>query len=144
MCGKADYGHFKPASVEVLSSEKLIAVIRSDHNIPLRPNPHDNAVERKKIASLTTESVCIKCKVLLFINRRWLWSVVYFQLANLALIPNTTKTRLQLIRRKNIELRSELSDLSDDDNAANKTYEPRILEGESSSDESDEVTHGNI
>ncbi|GFU70104.1 uncharacterized protein TNCV_2752391 [Trichonephila clavipes] len=43
MCGKADYGHFKPASVEVLSSEKLIAVIRSDHNIPLRPNPHDNA-----------------------------------------------------------------------------------------------------
>ncbi|GFU70656.1 hypothetical protein TNCV_528091 [Trichonephila clavipes] len=43
-----------------------------------------------------------------------------------------------------IELRSELSDLSDDDNAVNKTYESRLLEGESSPDESDEETHGNI
>ncbi|GFW33863.1 hypothetical protein TNCV_3589481 [Trichonephila clavipes] len=43
-----------------------------------------------------------------------------------------------------IELRSELRDLSDDDNAANKTYESRILEEESSSDESDQETHGNI
>ncbi|GFW99591.1 hypothetical protein TNCV_3418241 [Trichonephila clavipes] len=43
-----------------------------------------------------------------------------------------------------IELRLELSDLSDDDNAANKTNESRILEGESSSDESDEEKHGNI
>ncbi|GFX42877.1 hypothetical protein TNCV_5072411 [Trichonephila clavipes] len=40
--------------------------------------------------------------------------------------------------------RSELGDLSVDDNAANKAYESRILEGESSSDESDEETHGNI
>ncbi|GFW73595.1 hypothetical protein TNCV_1540501 [Trichonephila clavipes] len=40
-----------------------------------------------------------------------------------------------------IELRSELSDLSDDDNVASKAYESRILEGESSSDESDEETH---
>ncbi|PRD25110.1 UNVERIFIED_CONTAM: hypothetical protein NCL1_41855 [Trichonephila clavipes] len=38
----------------------------------------------------------------------------------------------------------ELSDLSYDDIAANKTYESRILEGESSSDESDEETYGNI
>ncbi|GFT64808.1 uncharacterized protein TNCV_2256551 [Trichonephila clavipes] len=38
-------------------------------------------------------------------------------------------------------LRSELSDLLDDDNAANETYESRILEGESSSDENDEETH---
>ncbi|GFW34558.1 hypothetical protein TNCV_951881 [Trichonephila clavipes] len=38
---------------------------------------------------------------------------------------------------------SDLSDLSDDDNAANKTYELRILEGELSSEESDEETHGN-
>ncbi|GFU56206.1 hypothetical protein TNCV_712651 [Trichonephila clavipes] len=37
--------------------------------------------------------------------------------------------------------KSELSDLSDDDNAANKTYESRILEGESSSDENDEEIH---
>ncbi|GFX86439.1 hypothetical protein TNCV_2563281 [Trichonephila clavipes] len=43
-----------------------------------------------------------------------------------------------------IEVRSELSDLSDDDNAANKTYESRILEGESSSNGSDEETHGDI
>ncbi|GFU67162.1 hypothetical protein TNCV_3770941 [Trichonephila clavipes] len=41
-------------------------------------------------------------------------------------------------------LTSELSDLSDDDNAENKTYESRILEGESSSDESDEEKRGNI
>ncbi|GFT62434.1 uncharacterized protein TNCV_2899701 [Trichonephila clavipes] len=40
-----------------------------------------------------------------------------------------------------IELRSELSDLSDDDNAANKAYESRILEGESSLEESGEETH---
>ncbi|PRD29569.1 UNVERIFIED_CONTAM: hypothetical protein NCL1_28980 [Trichonephila clavipes] len=39
---------------------------------------------------------------------------------------------------------SELRHLSEDDNAANKTHETRILEGESSSDESDEETHGNI
>ncbi|GFV99554.1 hypothetical protein TNCV_5079181 [Trichonephila clavipes] len=39
------------------------------------------------------------------------------------------------------QIRSELNDLSDD---ANKTGEWRILEGESSSDESDEETHGNI
>ncbi|GFW01568.1 hypothetical protein TNCV_4084831 [Trichonephila clavipes] len=43
-----------------------------------------------------------------------------------------------------IELRSELSDLSDDDNAVGKTYESRVLEGESSSDESNEETHVNI
>ncbi|GFU39746.1 hypothetical protein TNCV_1949461 [Trichonephila clavipes] len=35
---------------------------------------------------------------------------------------------------------SELSDLSDDD----ETHEPRILEGESSSGESNEEKHGNI
>ncbi|GFY08717.1 hypothetical protein TNCV_5006301 [Trichonephila clavipes] len=46
--------------------------------------------------------------------------------------------------RNQIELRSELSDLSGDNNAANKTYESRILEGESSSDEGDEEKHGNI
>ncbi|GFV73910.1 hypothetical protein TNCV_2641741 [Trichonephila clavipes] len=40
--------------------------------------------------------------------------------------------------------KSELMDLSDDDNAATKTYESRILEGESSSDEKDKETHGNI
>ncbi|GFW59391.1 hypothetical protein TNCV_2911361 [Trichonephila clavipes] len=40
------------------------------------------------------------------------------------------------------ELRSELSDLSDDDNAVNKTYESRILKGESSSDESYEEKMG--
>ncbi|GFV93805.1 transposable element Tc1 transposase [Trichonephila clavipes] len=43
-----------------------------------------------------------------------------------------------------IELRSELSDLWDDDNAANKPYELHILEGESSPDESDEEKYGNI
>ncbi|GFS83469.1 hypothetical protein TNCV_514061, partial [Trichonephila clavipes] len=43
-----------------------------------------------------------------------------------------------------IEFRSELSDLSDDNNAANKTYESRILEAEPSSDESDEEKNGNI
>ncbi|PRD35279.1 UNVERIFIED_CONTAM: hypothetical protein NCL1_12020 [Trichonephila clavipes] len=90
------------------------------------------------------EPVCRKCKVLLFINRRWLWSMLYLQLANLALFSNTTKTRLLFIGRKKIELRSKLSDLSADDNAANKTYESRILEGESSSDEIDEEKHGNI
>ncbi|GFW01497.1 hypothetical protein TNCV_4539951 [Trichonephila clavipes] len=37
-----------------------------------------------------------------------------------------------------------LSDLSDDDNAANKAYKSRILEGESGSDESNEEKHGNI
>ncbi|GFV31405.1 hypothetical protein TNCV_3932291 [Trichonephila clavipes] len=40
--------------------------------------------------------------------------------------------------------RSEHSDLSDDDNAVNKTYELRILERESSCYESDEETHENI
>ncbi|GFV78553.1 hypothetical protein TNCV_1888591 [Trichonephila clavipes] len=39
---------------------------------------------------------------------------------------------------------SELCDLSDDDYVADKTHESRILEGESSSDESDEEKHGNI
>ncbi|GFU59262.1 hypothetical protein TNCV_4197861 [Trichonephila clavipes] len=39
---------------------------------------------------------------------------------------------------------SELSDFLDDDYAANKTYESRILEGESSYDESDQEKHGNI
>ncbi|GFV80555.1 hypothetical protein TNCV_2150891 [Trichonephila clavipes] len=43
-----------------------------------------------------------------------------------------------------IELRSELRDLSDDDDAVNKTYESCILKGESSSDESDEEKYGNI
>ncbi|GFU99491.1 hypothetical protein TNCV_4763521 [Trichonephila clavipes] len=38
---------------------------------------------------------------------------------------------------------SEISDLSDDDNAANKTFESPIPEGEPNSDESDEETHGN-
>ncbi|GFU20494.1 hypothetical protein TNCV_2522321 [Trichonephila clavipes] len=42
-----------------------------------------------------------------------------------------------------IELGSELSDISDDDKVVNKTYESCILEGESSLDESDEETHGN-
>ncbi|GFX04777.1 hypothetical protein TNCV_2247601 [Trichonephila clavipes] len=35
-----------------------------------------------------------------------------------------------------IELKSELRDLSDDDNVVSKTYESRILKGESCSDES--------
>ncbi|GFU92946.1 hypothetical protein TNCV_2080921 [Trichonephila clavipes] len=39
---------------------------------------------------------------------------------------------------------SELSDLSDDEYAVNKTYESRILEEESSSNESDEEKHRNI
>ncbi|GFW24124.1 hypothetical protein TNCV_4951681 [Trichonephila clavipes] len=39
---------------------------------------------------------------------------------------------------------AEHSDLSDHNNAANKTYESRLLEGESRSDESDEEKHGNI
>ncbi|GFV23083.1 hypothetical protein TNCV_5101781 [Trichonephila clavipes] len=43
-----------------------------------------------------------------------------------------------------IELISELIDLSDDDNAASKTYESCILEGEPSSDEIDGETHGCI
>ncbi|PRD29296.1 UNVERIFIED_CONTAM: hypothetical protein NCL1_29808 [Trichonephila clavipes] len=43
-----------------------------------------------------------------------------------------------------IELISKLSDHSDDNNATNKTYEMRILEGESSSDESDEENRWNI
>ncbi|PRD25625.1 UNVERIFIED_CONTAM: hypothetical protein NCL1_40355 [Trichonephila clavipes] len=67
----------------------------------------------------------------------------YFQVANLALFSNITKTRLLFIGRKKvfkrrriltdtdfsiheknqIEHRSELSDLSDDNSAANKTYE---------------------
>ncbi|PRD29020.1 UNVERIFIED_CONTAM: hypothetical protein NCL1_30677 [Trichonephila clavipes] len=67
-----------------------------------------------------------------------------------ALFSNRTKTRLLFTCRKKgsgsryphdcsgwtlleslqkIELRSKLSDLSDDDNAANKTYESRILKG---------------
>ncbi|PRD22454.1 UNVERIFIED_CONTAM: hypothetical protein NCL1_49049 [Trichonephila clavipes] len=74
----------------------------------------------------------------------------YFHLANLALFSNTMKIRLLFICRKKDSGfryphdRAELSDLSDDNNAANKTYESRILEGEPSSDESDEETHGNI
>ncbi|GFS81837.1 hypothetical protein TNCV_1544661 [Trichonephila clavipes] len=39
---------------------------------------------------------------------------------------------------------SGLSDLSDDDNAANKTCESRIPKGESSSDESNEENYGDI
>ncbi|GFV95132.1 DUF4817 domain-containing protein [Trichonephila clavipes] len=39
---------------------------------------------------------------------------------------------------------SELSDLLNDDYASDKTYEPRILDGETSSDKSDEEKHGNI
>ncbi|PRD35696.1 UNVERIFIED_CONTAM: hypothetical protein NCL1_10708 [Trichonephila clavipes] len=35
--------------------------------------------------------------MLLFINRRWLWSMFYFQLTNLALFSDTTKTRLLFI-----------------------------------------------
>ncbi|GFX94985.1 hypothetical protein TNCV_3046171 [Trichonephila clavipes] len=38
----------------------------------------------------------------------------------------------------------KLSNLLDDDNAANKTYECRIRERESSSDESDEGKYSNI
>ncbi|PRD32747.1 UNVERIFIED_CONTAM: hypothetical protein NCL1_19551 [Trichonephila clavipes] len=57
-------------------------------------------VVRKKIANLTIEPVCRKCKVLLFINRQWFWSMFYFQLANLVLFSNTTKTRLLFICRK--------------------------------------------
>ncbi|PRD27259.1 UNVERIFIED_CONTAM: hypothetical protein NCL1_35863 [Trichonephila clavipes] len=38
--------------------------------------------------------------MLLFINRRWLRSMFYFQLENLALFSNTTKTRLLFICRK--------------------------------------------
>ncbi|GFW46763.1 hypothetical protein TNCV_2981191 [Trichonephila clavipes] len=41
-------------------------------------------------------------------------------------------------------IRSELSDLSDDDNVANKTQESRVLEGESSSGECNEEKLGNI
>ncbi|GFV51006.1 hypothetical protein TNCV_2540941 [Trichonephila clavipes] len=54
------------------------------------------------------------------------------------------KQKLLDIREKEERERSELSDTSDEDNAANKTYESRILEKESSSDESNEETHGNI
>ncbi|GFT16624.1 multidrug resistance-associated protein 1 [Trichonephila clavipes] len=43
-----------------------------------------------------------------------------------------------------IEPKSEFSDLSDDDNAAKKTYESRILEGESSSDEGGEEKYGTV
>ncbi|GFT28149.1 hypothetical protein TNCV_645231 [Trichonephila clavipes] len=39
---------------------------------------------------------------------------------------------------------SELSDFSDDDYTVDKTYEPDILEGKSSSEERDEEKHGNI
>ncbi|GFT78341.1 hypothetical protein TNCV_655591 [Trichonephila clavipes] len=49
----------------------------------------------------------------------------------------------ELVRQEEIEFRSELSDLLDDNNAANKTYESHILEGESSSYESNEETHCN-
>ncbi|PRD20714.1 UNVERIFIED_CONTAM: hypothetical protein NCL1_53817 [Trichonephila clavipes] len=42
------------------------------------------------------EPVCRKYTVLLFINRRWLWFMFYFQLANLTLFSNTRKTRLLL------------------------------------------------
>ncbi|PRD33601.1 UNVERIFIED_CONTAM: hypothetical protein NCL1_17164 [Trichonephila clavipes] len=67
----------------------------------------------------------------------------YFQLANLGWFSSTTKTRLFICRKK-IEIRSYLSNISDDENAANKTYELRILEEESHSDECDEETHRNI
>ncbi|GFX94958.1 hypothetical protein TNCV_3045901 [Trichonephila clavipes] len=52
--------------------------------------------------------------------------------------------KFSLNRHYNIELRLEIRDVTDDGNAANKTYESRILEGVSSSDESDRETHGNI
>ncbi|GFV56600.1 hypothetical protein TNCV_1247951 [Trichonephila clavipes] len=52
--------------------------------------------------------------------------------------------RSMMNKSNEIIIRSELSNISDDDNAANKTYESRILEGESSSDESDEEKHGDI
>ncbi|GFV74632.1 hypothetical protein TNCV_5130741 [Trichonephila clavipes] len=42
------------------------------------------------------------------------------------------------------ELDSKLSDLLDDDDFADKTCEPRILDGKSSSNESEEEKHGNI
>ncbi|PRD29983.1 UNVERIFIED_CONTAM: hypothetical protein NCL1_27777 [Trichonephila clavipes] len=35
----------------------------------------------------------------------WLWSTFYFELANLALFSNTTKTRLLLICRKKVSKR---------------------------------------
>ncbi|GFX97988.1 uncharacterized protein TNCV_4906391 [Trichonephila clavipes] len=52
-----------------------------------------------------------------------------------------TEEMFQFKKKNHIELRSELSDLLDDDNAANKAYDSRILERESSSDESNEDTH---
>ncbi|PRD26083.1 UNVERIFIED_CONTAM: hypothetical protein NCL1_39078 [Trichonephila clavipes] len=48
------------------------------------------------------------------------------------------ETTSSFIGRKKIKL----SDLSDDNNAANKSYESRIQEGESNSDESDEENMG--
>ncbi|GFW33929.1 hypothetical protein TNCV_3590141 [Trichonephila clavipes] len=47
---------------------------------------------------------------------------------------------LQLMHKSDFEL----CDLSDDDYAADKTYETRMLEGKSSSDKRDEENHGNI
>ncbi|PRD18437.1 UNVERIFIED_CONTAM: hypothetical protein NCL1_60556 [Trichonephila clavipes] len=93
----------------VISTEKSLNDVRSQGNsayhrssaitdFPLRPNQHYHVC--KKISNLTIELVCRKCKVLLFINRRWLWSMFYFQLVNLALFSNTTKIRLLFICRK--------------------------------------------
>ncbi|GFV62436.1 hypothetical protein TNCV_1723771 [Trichonephila clavipes] len=52
------------------------------------------------------------------------------------------KEKIILTQEKKIQLMnksdSEVNDLSEDDYAANKTYEPRKLERESSSDESNE------
>jgi hypothetical protein len=39
---------------------------------------------------------------------------------------------------------SELSDLSDDNDAANKTYEPLLMEGQSSAEELDKENNANI
>ncbi|GFY03901.1 hypothetical protein TNCV_1196811 [Trichonephila clavipes] len=39
---------------------------------------------------------------------------------------------------------AKISAFHDDDYAGDKTYEPRLLEGESSSDETDEEKHGHI
>ncbi|GFU95457.1 hypothetical protein TNCV_4787921 [Trichonephila clavipes] len=51
-----------------------------------------------------------------------------------------TQEILQLMNKSG----SEFKNLSEDDYAADKTYETCILEGKSSSDESEEVKHGNI
>ncbi|GFV58583.1 hypothetical protein TNCV_3061131 [Trichonephila clavipes] len=53
--------------------------------------------------------------------------------------------RANMIKRQDFQTkRSERSNLTDDDNAVNKTYESYIMEGEISSYKSDEETHGHI